>query len=131
MYKSAASIQRLYEYSNNCQVEKDLYEPKAPQNWPTEGKIEFKGVSVRYREKLPLVLDNINFTIEGKQKVGIVGRTGSGKSTMLLVLTRCLEMQDETIKSGSYMKLDDVETHNIGLHELRKNITIIPQDPVM
>jgi len=129
--KSSSSIQRLHEFSEYEELEKDLHLPKAPENWPREGNIEINDLKVRYRKGLPLVLDNVSCKIENKQKIGIVGRTGSGKSTMLLALTRILELSEEDLDAGSYIKMNGVETHKVGLHELRKNITVIPQDPIM
>ena len=129
--KSSASIQRLFEYIVSEEVEKDHALIKAPEDWPQVGGIIIKNLKIRYREGLPLVLDNVSFKILAKEKVGIVGRTGSGKSTMLLALTRCLEISDEDAKDGSCIIFDGVDISTIDLHELRKNITIIPQDPFM
>ena len=131
MTKSSSSIQRLHEFCEFKDLEKDLYLPKAPENWPKEGNIEINNLKVRYRTGLPLVLDNVSCKIENNQKIGIVGRTGSGKSTMLLALTRILEISAEDQESGSYIKMNGIQTHKVGLHELRKNITVIPQDPIM
>lgn len=131
LVKSAASIQRLHTYTENIELEKDLYLPKAPENWPTSGSIELKSLKIRYRENLPLVLHDVSCKIEGREKVGIIGRTGSGKSSMLLALTRILEISDKDLDAGSCVMLDGVKINSIGLHELRKNITVIPQDPFM
>jgi len=93
--------------------------------WPNKGKIEFINFSVKYRPNTEIVLNNINFVIQGKEKVGIVGRTGSGKSTITLCLFRILEATE-----GKIM-IDDVDISSIGLDKLRKNLTIIPQDPAL
>ena len=77
--KSGVSIQRLWEYAKWTKHEKNFFTPKAPENWPSEGKIKVRNLSVRYRKGLPLVLDSINFDINSGEKVAIIGRTGSGK----------------------------------------------------
>ena len=94
-------------------------------NWPEKGKIEFVNFSVKYRPDTEIVLKNISFEIQGKEKIGIVGRTGSGKSTITLCLFRILEAT-----TGKIM-IDDVDISTIGLDKLRKNLTIIPQDPAL
>ena len=92
-------------------------------NWPSKGKIEFKDFSVKYREDTELVLKNINLLINPNEKIGIVGRTGSGKSTITLCLFRILEAINGKIL------IDDIDISLLGLDKLRKNLTIIPQDP--
>ena len=91
-------------------------------NWPSEGIIKFHNYYVKYRPNTEIVLKNLNFEIKSKEKIGIVGRTGSGKSTICLCLFRILEPLEGTIY------IDNVDIRNIGLDILRKNITIIPQD---
>jgi ATP-binding cassette subfamily C (CFTR/MRP) protein 1 len=95
------------------------------KNWPQEGKIRFENYSVRYRPTTEVVLKNLNFQIEGKEKVGVVGRTGSGKSTICLCLFRILEPLEGTIY------IDDEDITKMGLDILRRNMTIIPQDPCL
>ena len=82
-------------------------------------------MSARYREGLDLVLKNIDFTIKAGEKIGIVGRTGAGKSSITLTLFRILELAEGSIT------IDGTNIADIGLHELRKKISIIPQDPVL
>ena len=96
-----------------------------PKHWPSEGKIEFVDFELRYRPNLPLVLKGINFTINPREKIGIVGRTGSGKSTTLLGLLRSIEA------AGGKIMIDGVDISAIGLYDLRKKITIIPQDAML
>ena len=93
--------------------------------WPKTGKIKFENYSVKYRPTTEIVLKNLNFSVEDGEKVGIVGRTGSGKSTICLSLFRILEPLTGTIY------IDDEDITKIGLDLLRKNITIIPQDPCL
>ena len=95
------------------------------ENWPAQGKIEFINFSVKYRPDTEIVLKNLNFLIQGKEKVGIVGRTGSGKSTITLCLFRILEATEGKIL------IDDIDISTIGLNMLRNNLTIIPQDPAL
>ena len=91
--------------------------------WPTEGKVSFKNYSVKYRPNTEVVLKDLSFDIQGGHKVGVVGRTGSGKSTLCLCLFRLLEPLTGTIF------IDGIDICNVGLHKLRSNLTIIPQDP--
>ena len=95
------------------------------ENWPKNGKIEFKDLSVRYRPGTDIVLKKINFAINPGEKIGICGRTGSGKSTICLSLFRFLEVTEGKIL------IDDIDISNTGLDLLRKNLTLIPQDPFL
>ena len=103
--------------SKDSQLEKE--------KWPQNGKIQFENYSVRYRPNTEIVLKNLNFTVNPGEKVGIVGRTGSGKSTICLCLFRILEPYKGTIY------IDEQDITKIGLDILRKNLTIIPQDPCL
>lgn len=98
---------------------------KAHSNWPNLGSIEVKNLSVRYRPSLPLSLKNISFKIQGGQRVGVVGRTGSGKSTLVQALFRLLEAEDGQIF------IDGVDVATLGLHKLRTSMSVIPQFPVL
>jgi ABC-type multidrug transport system fused ATPase/permease subunit len=100
---------------------RELPEDKNLANWPYEGKIIFKDYSVKYRPDNEIVLKNLNLEIKGGEKIGVVGRTGSGKSTLCLCLFRILEPTTGTII------VDDVDLQNVGLKLLRSRITIIPQ----
>uniref|UniRef100_A0A8C8ZV65 Multidrug resistance-associated protein 1 n=1 Tax=Prolemur simus TaxID=1328070 RepID=A0A8C8ZV65_PROSS len=120
------AVERLKEYS---ETEKEapwqIQETAPPSTWPQVGRVEFRNYGLRYREDLDLVLKNINITINGGEKVGIVGRTGAGKSSLTLGLFRINESAEGEIV------IDDVNIAKIGLHNLRVKITIIPQDPVL
>ncbi|UXI19965.1 hypothetical protein NH340_JMT05908 [Sarcoptes scabiei] len=100
-------------------------ESNIPKNWPCEGRIEFLNYSTRYREGSELVLKQISTSIRSCERIGIVGRTGAGKSSLTLALFRLIEPVDGTIK------IDGVNISKIGLHQLRRCLTIIPQDPVL
>ncbi|NXN35947.1 MRP1 protein, partial [Rhinoptilus africanus] len=95
------------------------------QVWLTEGRIEFRNYSLRYRPNLELALKHVNFTINGQEKVGITGRTGAGKSTLAVGLLRLVEAADGAIL------IDGLDIAQLGLHDLRTKITVIPQDPVL
>ena len=123
------SLERCLQYtrikSEKPSTIKPIDDNLKRDNWPQEGKIRFENYSVRYRPTTEIVLKNLNFQIEGNEKVGVVGRTGSGKSTICLCLFRILEPLEGTIY------IDDVDITQIGLDILRKNLTIIPQDPCL
>ena len=105
---------KLYT-SNECKI----------STFISQGKINFTNYSVKYRPNTPLVLKNLNLEINPKEKIGVVGRTGSGKSTLCLCLFRLLEADKGKIS------IDDIDISSIGLEILRKNLTIIPQEPTL
>ena len=96
-------------------------ETKPPADWPHEGKFTFDEYETRYRSGLPLVLKNITCTIESGEKIGIVGRTGAGKSSLALALFRIIEA------TGGHIAIDGIKIADLGLHDLRTKLTIIPQ----
>nr|KAF6365704.1 ATP binding cassette subfamily C member 1 [Pipistrellus kuhlii] len=126
METNIVAVERLKEYS---ETEKEapwrIQEMTPASTWPQVGRVEFRDYSLRYREDLDMVLKHINITIEGGEKVGIVGRTGAGKSSLTLGLFRIKECSEGEII------IDDVNIAKIGLHDLRFKITIIPQDPIL
>ncbi|KFM09118.1 Multidrug resistance-associated protein 6, partial [Aptenodytes forsteri] len=95
------------------------------QVWLTEGRIEFRNYSLRYRPNLDLALKHVNLTINGQEKIGITGRTGAGKSTLAVGLLRLVEAAEGAIL------VDGLDIAQLGLHDLRTKITVIPQDPVL
>ena len=106
------------------------------KEWPTSGSISLTGLKMRYRPETPLVLKGLNVEIRAGERVGIVGRTGSGKSSMLLVLMRLVEpyFTDDELKSETYkapLLIDGVDVMRIGLFDLRSKVGIIPQSPVL
>lgn len=110
------------------------YDDNVEESWPQTGKIDVCDVKVRYRDDLPLALNGLSFEIGSKEKVGIVGRTGSGKSTTMLILMRILELEkDEKInennKTGIF--IDGIDISKLGLHKLRNTLSIIPQEPFL
>ncbi|XP_067009700.2 multidrug resistance-associated protein 1 isoform X3 [Anabrus simplex] len=120
------AVERIKEYGETVQ-EAPWENPSnpVPPTWPSEGKVEFKDFQVRYREGLDLVLKGVTFTVEGGEKVGIVGRTGAGKSSLTLALFRIIEA------AGGSICIDGLDISKLGLHDLRSRLTIIPQDPVL
>ncbi|XP_066924409.1 multidrug resistance-associated protein 1-like [Clytia hemisphaerica] len=121
------SIERINDYISKPRETDMMIEEskKILPDWPQHGEISLVNYSVRYRPSLPLVLNNINITIKPKEKVGIVGRTGAGKSSITLALFRIIEA------STGYISIDGVKISNVALQELRSKISIIPQDPVL
>ncbi|KAI1293287.1 hypothetical protein EDD11_008442 [Mortierella claussenii] len=121
------SAERLVHYVDNLDQERATERPdnKPPAAWPSEGKIDFKSVSMRYRPELPRVLRDISFEIQPGHKVGVVGRTGAGKSSLIHALFLLSELD------GGQIVIDGIDTTTLGTSDLRPNIAIIPQDPVL
>ena len=123
------SLERCLQYlkiqSEAPTVIKEKDEQLIEEKWPKEGKIKFVNYSVKYRLNTEIVLKKLNFEIKSNEKIGVVGRTGSGKSTICLCLFRILEPYEGTIY------IDDEDITKLGLDILRKNLTIIPQDPCL
>ncbi|KAJ3115025.1 hypothetical protein HK100_001489 [Physocladia obscura] len=121
------SIERLHYYATKVDTEAaGVIESNRPAaDWPNAGIVEFKNVSMRYQLGLPLVLNGISLKTKKHEKIGVVGRTGSGKSSLMLSIFRIIE-----IESGEII-IDGIPTKSIGLKDLRLRLSIIPQDPVL
>ncbi|XP_071507088.1 ATP-binding cassette sub-family C member 5-like [Diadema antillarum] len=121
------SAERILQYNRSLEAEApEVVEDNRPdKSWPPGGEIEFQDYRLRYREELPLVLKDVNCRIKAGEKIGIVGRTGSGKSTISVAIFRLVEADE-----GSII-IDGVDISRIGLTDLRSKISIIPQDPVL
>lgn len=121
------SVERIHHYIESLALEAParIKNKAPPQDWPQEGEVVFDGTEMRYRENLPLVLKKVFFTIRPKEKVGIVGRTGSGKSSLGVALFRLVE------PCGGSIKIDGVNICDIGLADLRSKLSIIPQEAVL
>ncbi|CAO3650125.1 unnamed protein product [Cunninghamella blakesleeana] len=119
------SIERVVEYMEIDQEADAITEYKPPPQWPTHGAIQVSNLQIRYADHLPSVLHNLSFTVKPQEKIGIVGTTGSGKSTLALSFFRFIEAS-----KGSIV-IDNVDISRIGTEDLRSNLTIIPQDPVL
>jgi ATP-binding cassette subfamily C (CFTR/MRP) protein 1 len=123
------SVERVLFYTNQVQPEAPEFIPDvdpAPSEWPTKGNIEFRGASMRYRDG-PLVLKNISLQVKGSEKIGVCGRTGSGKSSLMISLFRITELEED----GGAIIIDDLNVREIGTSTLRLNLSIIPQDPII
>lgn len=115
------SIERIKEYLDVEQEAPPVTENRPPGNWPSHGAVEFVNYSTRYRKDFDLVLKKINFKVLPGEKVGVVGRTGAGKSSLALALFRALEAEEGMIV------VDDVDIGLIGLQDLRESIVMVPQ----
>ena len=121
------SAERILEYSkleHEASLETYPANKKPTLDWPNEGKVSLENVTFQYSTELPIVLNNLTFTIQPEEKVGVVGRTGAGKSSLLSVLFRLAEPHGQ-------ITIDGVDIQSIGLHDVRSKMSIIPQDPVL
>ena len=120
------SVERVIYYGENLEQEppQEIPERKPKAPWPAEGRIEVKDVVLRYRPELPDVLRGLTMDVAPGEKVGIVGRTGAGKSSIMTALYRIVEL------SAGSIRIDGVDISAIGLKDLRNALAIIPQDPV-
>lgn len=120
------SVERIIHYSKNLEQEPphEIAERKPQAPWPSEGRVQIKDVFLKYRPELPDVLRGLTMDVAPGEKIGIVGRTGAGKSSIMTALYRLVELS-----SGSVI-IDGVDVSKIGLKDLRSALAIIPQDPV-
>ncbi|KAF8938141.1 multidrug resistance-associated protein 3 [Dissophora ornata] len=154
------AVERVDEYANKNPEAPAITDVTLPVNWPGEGRVEFRNYSTRYREGLDLVIRNISFEVQPAEKVGIVGRTGAGKSSLTLALFRIIEAAnshwakashngadmdaDPTKKDGvadlekvdvdedgGSIWIDGIDISTVGLNYLRQHLAIIPQDPTL
>lgn len=118
------SVERVLEYTK-LESEPEREENKnLPIDWPETGLVEFRDVKLKYNESDSYVLKNLNFVVQPKEKVGIVGRTGAGKSSTILALFQLYDVE------GSIF-IDNVDTTKLPLDQVRSKISIIPQEPVL
>ncbi|XP_032333254.1 multidrug resistance-associated protein 1 isoform X3 [Camelus ferus] len=122
---NAVSIERVCEYENMDKEAPWIMSKRPPSQWPNKGIVEFMHYQARYRDDLGLALQDITFQTHGEEKIGIVGRTGAGKSTLSNCLFRTVE------GSGGKIIIDGIDISSIGLHDLRGKLNIIPQDPIL
>ena len=123
------SVERILYYTDNVEPEAPEYIPDkdpSPGEWPVKGDIELNNMSMRYRQG-PLVLKDLSLKIKGGERVGVCGRTGSGKSSLMVVLFRISEIEDD----GGAIVIDGINTKEIGTASLRLSLSIIPQDPII
>ncbi|KAG0212661.1 hypothetical protein BGX28_005857 [Mortierella sp. GBA30] len=121
------AVERLHHYAQELPIEADAIIPdnRPAESWPSTGAISIRNLEMRYRPELPSVLHNLSLDIKGGEKIGVVGRTGAGKSSIMMALFRLVEPSKGT------MEIDGVDISKIGLHDLRTRLAIIPQDPVL
>ncbi|KAF8951300.1 Multidrug resistance-associated protein 1 [Haplosporangium bisporale] len=150
------AIERVQEYTDKkTEAPEFLGVDHLPSQWPAEGRIAFKNYSARYREGLDLVVKNLSFDVQPCEKVGIVGRTGAGKSSLTLSLFRIIEAAnsqwakacdnsgyhdkkleqgytlEEEHEDGGSIEIDGIDISTLGLTDLRRHLAIIPQDPTL
>jgi len=120
------SVERMVEY-NRYEEEAPALLPESglPSNWPTEGVIEARALTVKYRPELPAVLKGLSFSVRGQEKVGVCGRTGCGKSTLMITLYRLVE------PTSGFIFVDGIDITTLGLADLRSRLSLVPQDPVI
>ena len=117
------ATERIIEYSRIAT--EDQAGIDVPAAWPTQGRLEVNDIVAGYAPDLPPVLKGLSFTVEKNQRIGVVGRTGAGKSSLTLALFRFLEAREGSIH------IDGIDISKIKLHDLRSRLAIIPQDPVL
>jgi len=121
------SVERVHGYSIGIQREAPLENEAVhiSPSWPRTGDVTLRNVVARYRPELPLVLHGVTLTIKGGERVGIVGRTGCGKSSLMMVLMRMVELESGQIS------IDNVDIGTLGLHSLRSKVAMVPQEPTI
>lgn len=120
------SVERVLEYARlPSEAPEVISKHRPPNSWPPKGAVSFNGYSTRYRPGLDLVLKNVNLSIKSHEKVGVVGRTGAGKSSLTLALFRIIE------PAAGDITIDNLSTSSIGLLDLRRRLAIIPQDAAL
>jgi len=121
------SVERIVYYGTEIEQEEpyELPDTKPLPSWPSEGRIELKDVVLSYRPELPSVLKGMSMTVNAGEKIGIVGRTGAGKSSIMTALFRIVEL------TSGKISIDGVDISKIGLADLRRKLSIIPQDPLL
>lgn len=119
------ATERLHYYGTSLEEEAPLHTVEVRKSWPESGEIIFNNVQMRYRENLPLVLNGLSMHVKGGERIGVVGRTGAGKSSIMSTLFRLVEL------SGGSITIDGLDISTIGLHDLRSRLAIIPQDPTL
>ncbi|KAI1636918.1 P-loop containing nucleoside triphosphate hydrolase protein [Biscogniauxia mediterranea] len=119
------AVERLLHYGTQLEEEAPEHTIDVRPSWPEKGEIVFDNVEMRYRANLPLVLQGLTMHVRGGERIGIVGRTGAGKSSIMSTLFRLVEL------SGGHITIDGLDISTLGLHDLRSRLAIIPQDPTL
>lgn len=121
------SVERIHHYAKNLDQEAPFHiaATAPPPEWPAHGAIDFKDVTMSYQPSLPPVLRGVSFSVKAGEKIGICGRTGAGKSSIMTALYRMVEL------TSGKVEIDGIDVATLGMHELRSKLSIIPQDPVL
>ena len=120
------SVERILEYAALPSEAQDIIPSnRPPASWPSCGTVSFNNFSAKYRPELDLVLKDINLQFNSHEKIGVVGRTGAGKSSLTLALFRIIE------PTMGHATIDEINTSSIGLFDLRSRLAIIPQDAAL
>ncbi|KAL1967659.1 hypothetical protein VTN77DRAFT_2916 [Rasamsonia byssochlamydoides] len=122
---SMHSTERIYYYGTDIEQEAPTHAIPVADDWPQKGEIVFHDVHMRYRPQLPLVLDGFDLHVKPGERIGIVGRTGAGKSSITIALFRMVELTEGSIE------IDGIDIRTVGLQNLRSRVSIIPQDPTL
>lgn len=124
MENQMTSVERVLEYTKlRSEPEREKID-NLPKNWPEKGQIEFRHVKLRYSPDDPYVLKDLNFVVQPTEKIGIVGRTGAGKSSTISALFQLYDLE------GSIL-IDDIDITKMPLDDVRSKISIIPQEPIL
>ncbi|KAK2960698.1 Multidrug resistance-associated protein [Blattamonas nauphoetae] len=143
-------FERINFYSTRLPQESTSSSISPPKEWPSVGNVNFENVTFRYRPGLPFVLRNVSFAVRGGETIGVCGRTGAGKSSLLFALFRLIELDpalsplsidvdtglpipadpNEEPNSGRVV-IDDVDISKVQIQRVRRSIAIIPQDPTL
>jgi ABC-type multidrug transport system fused ATPase/permease subunit len=118
------SVERLTHFMG-IDAEVTDHQANPPEGWPSEGGLEFDSVELRYRTSLPQALRKLTLSVPARSKVGLVGRTGAGKSSVMAALFRLFELE------GGSIRVDGIDTRTVGLPQLRACFSVIPQSPVL
>jgi len=127
VHNQMIAVERVSSYiesPHEAEHEKDS-DPSSQQIWPKEGLVQFHEVCLRYRPDTPMVLDEVTFTVQPREKVGVAGRTGAGKSSLVVALLRLVEL------TSGQIVIDGRKISELGLRTLRAAVAVIPQDPVL
>jgi ATP-binding cassette subfamily C (CFTR/MRP) protein 1 len=119
------STERIHHYGTQLEEEAPPHMGEVRPTWPEHGEIVFDNVEMRYRDGLPLVLKGLSMHVRAGERIGVVGRTGAGKSSIMSALFRLQEL------SGGSIVVDGLDISQVGLHDLRSKLAIIPQDPTL
>lgn len=120
------SVERINEYANMKPEPplESIPKNRPAERWPQNGAVRFNGLSMKYSANSDCVLRDLTFSIQPKEKIGIVGRTGAGKSSIIQAMFRLANNE-------GVVEIDGIDTATLGLHDLRSKISIIPQDPIL